>query len=46
MNENLIQLKFEVGNKEKYKIEKICNSIIYTKEFETGHLPGLYYLVL
>ena len=28
----------------KYKVEAICNSIIYAKE-SASHLPGLYYLV-
>ena len=40
------KLEFEAGgdNKE-YKVEGIRNSAVYTKESETGHLPGLYYLV-
>ncbi len=32
------------GNGKEYKVEAICNSVVYAKELE-GHLPGLYYLV-
>ena len=40
------KLKFEVGdNNEKYKVESICNSAVYTRELEAGYLLGLYYLV-
>ena len=40
------QLKFEAGgNNEKYELEGICNSAVYARESETGHLLGLYYLV-
>ena len=40
------QLEFEAGNNnEKYKVEGICDSTVYTRELEAGHLPGLYYLV-
>ena len=40
------QLEFETGsNNEEYKVEDICNSAVYAKESEAGHLPGLYYLV-
>ena len=40
------QLEFEAGgNNEEYKVEAICDSAIYAKESEAGHLPGLYYLV-
>lgn len=30
----------------KYKVEVICNSVVYIKELEGDQLPGLYYLVL
>ena len=40
------QLEFEAGGDDKeYKVEGICNSAIYTRKSEAGHLPGLYYLV-
>ena len=40
------QLEFEVGgDNEEYEVEGICNSAIYTRESEAGHLLGLYYLV-
>ena len=29
-----------------YEIEIIWDSAVYTKESKSGHLPGLYYLVL
>ena len=29
----------------KYKVEAIWDSAVYTRELESGHLPGLYYLV-
>ena len=29
-----------------YKVEVIRNSAVYTRESESGHLPGLYYLIL
>ena len=41
-----MQLKFKAsGNNEKYEVEGICDSAVYTKKSETGYLPGLYYLV-
>ena len=40
------QLEFEAGgNNEKYEVEDIRDSTVYTRELEAGHLPGLYYLV-
>ena len=40
------QLEFEAGSDNKeYKVEGIRNSAVYAREFEAGHLPGLYYLV-
>ena len=40
------QLEFEAGgDNEEYEVEGICNSVVYAKESEAGHLPGLYYLV-
>ena len=40
------QLEFEAGgNNEEYEVENICDSAVYARELEVGHLPGLYYLV-
>ena len=33
------------NNSGKYKVEAIWDSTVYAKESESGHLPGLYYLV-
>ena len=41
---NKFSAKFEVGNNKEYKVEAICNSIVYAKKID-GYLPGLYYLV-
>ena len=48
MDEEVKQMKFEADNDDsgKYKLEAIRNSAVYAKESESGHLPGLYYLVL
>lgn len=42
---NLILLKFEAGNSNKYKVEAIQDSAVYVRKSES-YLPGLYYLVL
>ena len=40
------QLEFEAGgDNEEYEVEGICDSAVYARESEAGHLPGLYYLV-
>ena len=40
------QLEFKAGgDNEKYELEGICDSAVYARESEAGHLPGLYYLV-
>lgn len=42
----IFKLEFKSdGNGEEYKVEVISNSTDYGKESESGHLPGLYYLV-
>lgn len=38
-------LKIDEGNSKKYKINVICNSKVYTKKLDSGHLLGFYYLV-
>ncbi len=45
VDETTSRLEFESnGNSKEYKVEAICDSIVYARESE-GHLPGLYYLV-
>ena len=45
VDENVTE--FETGsNDKKYKMERICDSAVYAKKLATGHLLGLYYLVL
>ena len=40
------QLEFEaVDNNKEYELEGICDSTVYARESEVGHLPGFYYLV-
>ena len=41
-------MKFDVGDDEsrEYEVEAIRDSAVYARESESGHLPGLYYLVL
>lgn len=40
------KLEFKTNNSNKeYKIEAVCNSMVYTKELKSDHLPGLYYLL-
>ena len=42
-----LQLEFEGNSKgEKYEIERIWDSAIYTKKLKCYHLPSFYYLVL
>ncbi len=46
MNEATSQLEFEGdGDGEKYEVEAIRNSAVYSRESDSGHLLGLYYLV-
>ncbi len=47
VDKTTFMLQFENdGNGKKYKVEAICDSVIYAKELDSGHhLPGLYYLV-
>ena len=42
----MVQLKFEAGgNNEENEMGCICDSVVYYKELEVGHLPGLYYFI-
>ena len=47
MDQEVRQIEFDVGDNEsgEYKVEAIWNSSVYSKKSESGHLPGLYYLV-
>ena len=39
--------KLDAGDNKgrEYKVEAICDSAVYAKESESGHLLGLYYLI-
>ena len=42
-----IATKLDAGDDSgEYEVEAIRNSAVYARESESGHLPGLYYLVL
>lgn len=45
VDQDVIQLDFDIGKNEKYKIEVIWDSTVYAKESELRHLPGFYYLI-
>ena len=47
VNEEVRQMEFDIDDDKsgEYKIEAIRDSAVYAKESESGHLPGLYYLV-
>lgn len=45
VEKNIIQLKFEADNKEKYKVKEIQDSAVYGKKSE-NYLPRVYYLIL
>ncbi len=46
VDEVMSQLEFESDDEgEEYEIETICDSAVYARESDSGHLPGLYYLV-
>ncbi len=46
VDEATSQLEFEGdGNGDEYEVEVICDSAVYARESDSGHLPGLYYLV-
>ena len=38
-------MEFDAGDNEEYEVEAIWDSAIYARKSESGHLPGLYYLV-
>ena len=43
VNENATKL--EAGDSKEYKVEAIWDSVIFARKSESGHLPGLYYLL-
>ncbi len=46
MDEATSQLEFKGdGEGKEYEVEAICNSSVYSRESNSGHPPGLYYLV-
>lgn len=46
IDKNTLQLEFEDDGKGKeYKVEAICDSVIYVRELKSGHFSGLYYLI-
>ena len=47
VDEEVRQMEFDTDNDDsgEYKVEAIWDSVVYARESESGHLPGLYYLV-
>ena len=47
VDEEVRQIEFDAGDDEsgEYEVEAIRDSAVYARESESGHLPGLYYLV-
>ena len=45
VDENVTELDVGDNNSGEYEVEAIRNSALYTRESESGHLLGLYYLV-
>ena len=45
MSEEIPELDGGDENSKEYKVEAIRDSAVYANESESGHLPGLYYLV-
>ena len=45
VDENATELDAGNKNSGEYKVEAIRDSAVYARESESGHLPGLYYLV-
>lgn len=46
MDKTTFQLELKNNSDKKYKIEAMYNSAVYAKKLKSGHLLGLYYLVL
>ena len=45
IDKRVTELELKAGNNKEYKVEAIWNNTVYTSKLESGHLPGLYYLV-
>ena len=47
VDEVVRQMEFDAGDNDggEYEVEAIRGSAVYARESESGHLPGLYYLV-
>ena len=47
VDEKIRQMEINAGNNDsrEYEMEKIWDSTVYTRKSESGHLPGLYYLI-
>ena len=46
VNEEVRQMEFDAGDDgEEYEVEAIRDSTVYAIKSQSGHLPGLYYLV-
>ena len=47
VDEEVRQMEFDAGDdgSREYEVEAIRDSAVYARESESGHLPGLYYLV-
>ena len=47
VDEEVRQMEFDAGDDDsgEYEVEAIRDSAVYARESESGHLPGLYYLV-
>ena len=45
MSEKVPKLNAGNQNSKEYKVEAIWDSAVYINKWESGHLPGLYYLV-
>ena len=47
VDEDVRQMELDAGDDDswKYEVEVIWDNAVYAKELESGHLPGLYYLV-
>ena len=46
VDENITELDVGDNNSEKYKMEAIRNSAVYTRELKSDHILSFYYLIL
>ena len=45
VSKKVLKLGISDKNSKEYKIKSIWDSAVYANQSESGHLPGLYYLV-